>query len=103
MGLAAVVTGAKRVSLTMFSKAAETLSTLVAPEQLAKGIVYPDISQIRDVSHKIAVAVAEVAYQENLATKEVPENMTLEDYIHSSMYRPIYKPYVHGSLGYPLE
>ena len=55
VGLAAVATGAKRISVSMFSRAAEVLSTCVSEEDIALGKVYPDVNNIRAVSLQIAV------------------------------------------------
>jgi malate dehydrogenase (oxaloacetate-decarboxylating) len=68
VGLAAVATGAKRliqlrenskkiprISVSMFSRAAEVLSACVSDEDIQEGKVYPDVNNIRAVSLQIAV------------------------------------------------
>ena len=52
----------------MFLFAAEGLSALVTPEDLAVGRVYPPLSNIKDISLKIATKVAEEAYKDGMAS-----------------------------------
>jgi malate dehydrogenase (oxaloacetate-decarboxylating)(NADP+) len=56
----------------MFLAAANTLAAQVTPADLDQGSLYPPLANIRAVSARIAVAVAEVAYQRGLATKPRP-------------------------------
>eukprot|EP01116_Phalansterium_solitarium_P022462 TRINITY_DN7431_c0_g1_i1.p1 TRINITY_DN7431_c0_g1~~TRINITY_DN7431_c0_g1_i1.p1 ORF type:complete len:595 (-),score=135.40 TRINITY_DN7431_c0_g1_i1:226-2010(-) len=94
IGLAAVSTGLRTIPSSMFSKAAETLANCVSDEELEKGLVYPDISNIRSVSLKVAVEVARLAYAKGLATKFPPESVDLETFIQRHMYQPQYSSYV---------
>jgi malate dehydrogenase (oxaloacetate-decarboxylating)(NADP+) len=93
VGLGVLVCGARHVTDEMFYIAAKTLARQVSPEDLEQGRVYPRLTKIRDVSLQIAVAVAELAYERGLATKERPE-VPLEDYIRSRMYDPEYRNYI---------
>ena len=54
----------------MFAVAARTLADLVTEEDLAMGRLYPSLSRIREVSHAIAVAVADVMFVRGLARCE---------------------------------
>jgi malate dehydrogenase (oxaloacetate-decarboxylating)(NADP+) len=76
----------------MFFRAAKTLSDLVSQEDLDQGRIYPPLSKIREVSLKIAEAVAEVAYEKGLASKPKPEN--IGEYLKSLMYEPEYQAYI---------
>ena len=91
-GLGAIACGARRVTDEMFSAAAKALADKVAPADLAQGRIYPPLEKIRDVSAAIAVAVAEVAYARDLATKPRPKDLV--DDIKSQMYQPVYHSYV---------
>lgn len=48
--------------------AAETLASTVTKEDLARKQLYPALPQIRDISAKVAAAVAEVAYEKGKAS-----------------------------------
>jgi malate dehydrogenase (oxaloacetate-decarboxylating)(NADP+) len=91
LGLGVVLTRARRVTETMFAAAAQTLATQVTEEDLAQGSIYPPIERIWEVSARIAVAVAEVAYREDLAT--VPRPSDLPAFVRANRYDPNYPTY----------
>lgn len=92
VGLGVVCSGARRVTDAMFIKAARTLASLIRENELAEGRVYPALNRIHEVSHAIAVAVAEEAYANELATQPRPED--LPGYIRSQMFKPDYVNYL---------
>ena len=92
VGLGVMACEATRVTDEMFFVAAKALTNEVADTDLQQGRIYPPLSRIREVSAKIAVAVAEVAYQRGLA--QYPRPADLLSYIKSQMYEPIYQSYV---------
>lgn len=92
VGLGALISEATEVTDAMFLAAARTLASLVHPEDLAIGRIYPSLVRARDVAVKIACAVAEVAYQNGLAQAPRPAN--LENHIRARMFEPIYQEYV---------
>jgi len=71
LGLGASLCGAKRVTDRMLYLAAKALAECLTPEEAADGQVFPHISKIRSVSHKVAVAVVEEAIATGLATKNL--------------------------------
>ncbi|HZI30718.1 MAG TPA: NAD-dependent malic enzyme, partial [Candidatus Binatia bacterium] len=93
VGLGVVCTGARRVTATMFIKAARTLASLVQEEELAEGRVYPSLHRIHEVSLAIAVSVAGEAYANGLNTRLRPDD--LSGYIRSQMFNPEYPDYTH--------
>jgi malate dehydrogenase (oxaloacetate-decarboxylating)(NADP+) len=92
VGLGALTSEAREVTDAMFLAAAETLAGLVQPEDLALGRVYPPLTRIREVSLKIATAVATAAHDCGLARCARPENI-MED-IRGRMFNPAYRDYV---------
>lgn len=88
LGLGAISCNAKRISEEMFLESAVELADAVSDDDLKAGSLYPPLSDIRNVSLKIAVAVAEKAYQQGLARDTRPEQ--LEDKIRQQMYDPKY-------------
>ena len=91
VGLGIVCAGARRVTETMFIAAARTLAGLVREGELAEGRVYPSLSRIHEVSHAIALAVAEEAFARKLNTHSRPED--LPSFIRSQMFKPEYPDY----------
>ncbi|MEE8278843.1 MAG: NAD-dependent malic enzyme [Thermoanaerobaculia bacterium] len=88
MGLGAVACKARRITEEMFLVAARALAEMVSEEDLAVGSIYPPLTDMREVSLTLAVAVARQAYVENLAREPEPEN--LRGTIAASMYEPDY-------------
>lgn len=88
VGLSIVSCGSRHVSDEMFMAAAKALAAKVTDDELAEGRVYPALNRIREVSAGIATAVAQVAYDQGLAT--VPHPADLPAFIQSQMYQPIY-------------
>ncbi len=92
VGLGALVSEAREVTDGMFLVAAKTLASIVGPEDLALGRVYPSLTKVRDVSLRIAAAVAESAYAQGLTTRPRPADV-MED-IRARMFEPVYRDYV---------
>jgi malate dehydrogenase (oxaloacetate-decarboxylating)(NADP+) len=88
VGLALVVVGATRVTDAMFLTAARALSKCTTDADLAQGSLYPPLSGVRDVSARIAVEVAEIAYRDGLAELERPDDLAAT--IRAEMYDPRY-------------
>ena len=91
VGLGVVATGARRVTDAMFIKAARALASLLREDELAEGRIYPSLKRIHEVSHKIAVAVAEEVYAEKLNTHPRPAD--LPGHIRAQMFKPEYPEY----------
>jgi len=95
IGLGATVCGAKTISDRMLYVAAEALANYVTEEELAAGKVFPHISSIRDVSHRVAVAVVEEAIREGQASKLTEKDKEdLGAFVSKKMYDPVYVPLV---------
>ncbi len=92
VGLGVIASRARHVTDEMFFVAAKTLAAAVADHNLEQGSLYPALTKIREVSLAIATAVAEVAYERDLATRPRPDD--LGAYIRDQMYEPKYRSYV---------
>ena len=95
LGLGATLCGAERVSDKMLYVAAEALANFVTDEDLVAGKVFPPLSQIRDVSRRVAVAVIQQAMEEGQASKLNGKDIDdLEAFVERKMYDPVYVPLV---------
>ena len=88
LGLALVLVGASRVTDAMFLTAARTLAACTTEADLAQGSLYPPLADVREVSARIAVAVAELAFRDGVAQIERPEDLVA--LVHREMYDPRY-------------
>jgi len=95
LGLGATICGAKFVSDQMLYVAAEALANFVTEEELQQGKVFPHISKIREVSHRVAVEVIKQALSEGHASKLSNKDIhDLDAYVTKKMYDPNYVPLV---------
>lgn len=88
IGLGAVVCNARLITNEMFLIAARALAELVSESDLKAGAVYPPLTDSRYISRRIAKAVVEHAYENNLA--QLPRPESIEELITSYMYDPSY-------------
>lgn len=88
LGLGLVIAQAKTVPDELFLTAANALAELIEPDDLEVGGLYPPISEIRDLSKIIAVAVARKAYEMGIAEAPMPSD--LEKAVEDYMYLPNY-------------
>jgi len=91
VGMGVMVSQARVVTDSMFLVAAQTLAAEVRPEDIAVGRVYPSLSRIREVSVKIGVAVAELAWKEGLTDLPRPADIAAD--LRSKMFEPVYPTY----------
>lgn len=96
LGLGATLAGAKRVTDKMLYVAAEALANFVSSDDHKQGKVFPPLSQIRDVSKSVAIAVIEQAMEEGQATKigDEVQKEDLDALVQRKMYDPVYVPLV---------
>ena len=92
IGLGVIACEAISVTDEMFSVAAKALADAASEADLELGRIYPSLTKIKEVSAAIATAVAEVAYNQGLAGKPKPDDISA--YIKSQMYEPEYRRYV---------
>jgi malate dehydrogenase (oxaloacetate-decarboxylating)(NADP+) len=92
IGLGAVASGTRHVTDEMFFVAAKTLAQMVTDEELEAGTLYPDLAKIRQISLSIASSVCRLAWDQELARYDEPED--IRDYVRRCMWHPEYRPYV---------
>jgi malate dehydrogenase (oxaloacetate-decarboxylating)(NADP+) len=91
VGLGALASESREVTDAMFLAAARTLAGMVDPADLEVGRVYPALTKIRDVSLRIAAAVAAEAHDRGLARVSRPDDLQAD--IRSRMFEPVYPEY----------
>lgn len=92
VGLGIVISGARLVKDEMFMAAAKTLAHEASQADLERGYILPPLTRIREVSARIAAAVAGIAYEQGLATQPEPEDLPAA--VRAAMYEPEYRSYV---------
>ena len=91
VGLGVVASKATRVSDNMFMAAAEALAASVKTTDANEGIL-PPLAEVRSVSRRIAIAVAEQAQADGLAPATTTAE--LEQAIDAATWQPEYRSYL---------
>ena len=95
IGLGVTLCGAKSVTDRMLYVAAEALANYVTEDELAIGKVFPNLTTIRDVSKKVAIAVIEEAIRTEQAPRLKEKDLAdLDAFVSKKMYDPIYVPLI---------
>jgi malate dehydrogenase (oxaloacetate-decarboxylating)(NADP+) len=89
IGLGAIVARTRSIGDEMFLAAARTLAAEVSDADLAQGSLYPPLARVREVSVKIAAAVAALAWNHGLA--QTPRPADIEAAVRAQMYEPGYR------------
>ncbi len=92
VGLGVLASESREVTDAMFLAAARTLASLVQPEDLALGRVFPPLSRIREISARIAAAVAGIAHDTGLAQVPRPADHLAD--VSARMFEPVYREFV---------
>ncbi|KPK12212.1 MAG: hypothetical protein AMJ62_15970 [Myxococcales bacterium SG8_38] len=90
VGLGAIVSKTSEISDEMFLAAAQTLADCVSEERLALGAIFPNQSELRDVSFRIACAVVRCAREARLG-RAIPDDQ-IESSVRSAVWYPSYIP-----------
>ena len=93
LGLGAVATQSKSVSDLMATSAANALALAVTEEERQRGLIFPAVTRLREVTLQVARAVARQAADEGLARIELDEALR---FIDEERWDPEYVPYAAG-------
>jgi malic enzyme len=96
VGFAAAICKAVRVTDSMFYAAAVKLSNIPTAADHTRGIIYPRVNYIRDVSRQLAIAVCRTAYEEGLAREPLANyQYNIEKLVDSHHWSPEYSPIIY--------
>jgi malic enzyme len=91
LGLGALLCRARRVSDEMIAAAAQALADSLLPDELAKGLLFPSVTRLRETSARVATAVIERAIADGDA-REAPKG-PLDALVKAAMWEPRYPEY----------
>ncbi len=91
VGLGVMAARARHVTDDLFYAAARALAHEVAEDELAQGALFPPLPAIRDVSARIAAAVAETAHATGLAAAPRPADLLA--HARGLMWEPEYRSF----------
>jgi malic enzyme len=91
VGLGAIVSEARILPESAFLVAARRLADMATPEMLARGALFPPISDLRVVAREIAIAVVLHLGQLGVGRRFPPDAVPAA--VSAAMWRPAYVPY----------
>ncbi|XP_059694503.1 NADP-dependent malic enzyme, mitochondrial isoform X2 [Haemorhous mexicanus] len=100
VALGVIASGVRHISDEIFLITAETIAAEVTEQHLAEGRLYPPLDNIREVSLKIAVKIADWAYKHGLASS-YPEPADKEAFVRQLMYSSDYDSFVFDDYRWP--
>ncbi|XP_036396294.1 NADP-dependent malic enzyme, mitochondrial [Megalops cyprinoides] len=100
VALGVIACGVRHISDEIFLTTAEAIAEMVTEEHLAEGRLYPPLSNIREVSFKIAVKIVDYAYKKGIASL-YPEPKDKEAFVLSQVYSPDYDSFTLDSYDWP--
>nr|XP_009619220.1 NAD-dependent malic enzyme 62 kDa isoform, mitochondrial-like [Nicotiana tomentosiformis]XP_016491294.1 PREDICTED: NAD-dependent malic enzyme 62 kDa isoform, mitochondrial-like [Nicotiana tabacum] len=104
IGLGTLLSGSRIVSDGMLQAAAECLAAYMTEEDVLKGVIYPSISRIRDITKEVAAAVVKEAIEEDLAegyremdSRELRklDEAQISEFVEKNMWSPDYPTLVY--------
>ncbi|MEM9623059.1 MAG: NAD-dependent malic enzyme [Pseudomonadota bacterium] len=93
LGLGALLANSAVVTDDMVTAASEACANAVSEAELAQGMLYPDIERLREVSAKVAEAVAGQAIQEGTANATPAQ---ISAHLSNDLWDPAYPEIVAG-------
>lgn len=96
LGFGAILADASKITDAMVSAAAYALSDYTLSKHGKEGLLYPPVSELREVSLVVATRVIQQAFADGVArsTKVTPE--TAEAYVRAKAWSPKYLPFERG-------
>jgi malate dehydrogenase (oxaloacetate-decarboxylating)(NADP+) len=91
LGLGTILCQATKVTDAMILTASESLASCVTEEEFDRGLLYPDVSRIRNVSLNIAREVIRTAQQDGVDGNKELRSLSDEEltsFVKSKMYNP---------------
>ncbi len=92
LGLGSLLASAREVSDAMITRAAESLAQQVTDEELSRGLLYPDVCRLRDITAISAAAVCAEAFEGGLARTEAPDSFQAA--ARDAMWTPDYPTFL---------
>jgi malic enzyme len=94
IGLGAIAAEARSMPDELFLVAARTLAACVTDERLARGALYPPVTELRSVTRAIATAVAKSAASLGITRTGTRDPADVDAAVDRAMWWPDYVPYV---------
>ena len=94
IGFAAVLGKCRRISEAMILESAYAVADYTGKHHLHKGLFFPPISDLREVSLYVTERVLRVAREDGSSTRADLDDVDLRDYVRSRAWKADYLPFV---------
>jgi malate dehydrogenase (oxaloacetate-decarboxylating) len=96
LGFGAILAEASEITDAMVLVASYALAGYVAEKHLSRGLIYPPVEEMRDVSLRVAVRVLQQAFDDGVARTTKTTREGAEAYVRGKFWRPAYLPFIRG-------
>jgi malate dehydrogenase (oxaloacetate-decarboxylating) len=96
LGFGAVLAEASEITDAMVLVASYALASYVREKHLARGLIYPPVEEMRDVSERVATRVLQQAFDDGVARTQKTTREGAEAHVRAKFWRPAYLPFVKG-------
>jgi malate dehydrogenase (oxaloacetate-decarboxylating) len=96
LGFGAILANATEVTDNMVMAASKALADYTEEKHLRNGLIYPPVSELREVSIAVTTRVIRQAFTDGVATTKKLTPDTAEQYVRTHFWRPRYLPFVRG-------
>jgi malate dehydrogenase (oxaloacetate-decarboxylating) len=96
LGFGAILANASEVTDGMVMAASAALADYTEEHHLTRGLIYPPIDELQEVSLKVTVRVIAQAFADGVATTKKLTPETAEAFARAHFWRPRYLPLVRG-------
>uniref|UniRef100_H3C4J8 Malic enzyme n=1 Tax=Tetraodon nigroviridis TaxID=99883 RepID=H3C4J8_TETNG len=100
VALAVILSGVRHISDTVFLEAAKALAEQLTDAELEKGRLYPPLSNIREVSMRMAVKLVEYVYSKGMAFY-YPEPLNKEGFVRATVWNTDYDSFMPDTYDWP--
>lgn len=100
VALAVILSGVRHISDTVFLEAAKTLAEQLTEEEMNQGRLYPPLSNIREVSVRMAIKVVEYVYAKGMAFR-YPEPLDKDKFVRSTVWNTEYDSFLPDVYDWP--
>ncbi|XP_048859969.1 NAD-dependent malic enzyme, mitochondrial [Brienomyrus brachyistius] len=100
VALAVILSGVRHISDTIFLQAAKTLAEQLTDKDMEQGRLYPPLSNIREVSLRMAVKIVEYVYAKGMAFR-YPEPLDKNSFVRASVWNTQYDSFLPDIYDWP--
>jgi malate dehydrogenase (oxaloacetate-decarboxylating) len=97
LGFGAVLARASEVTDGMVMASAISLAEYTAEHHLAKGLIYPPVVELREVSARVAASVITQAFEDGVARVSREKVGDVLAYVRTKMWQPKYLPFIRAT------